>query len=429
MNLLDESEGEVRREIGVHGSQWERLHGGYFSDSDVVSCLVKEIRKSIDVLNPDVIVDLAGGTGYVLRELIRSNIDPYIRLVNIDLSRRQLHRTNEPRISTVRKSISNFRRDDICPDAERFLFIMRSAFHYFGKERLAPLLSNLRSQMRKGEMFVHQTASFAFGKDVFCMNMLYKEMGTAKWFPTVREMRRLLRDEGWSIVRVSRAPKSFRRLRFGSGLLGFGFRFIGFQFGLGFLGRFGFSLGLFFLGDDFLRAFLGARVQTLGGDVAVDEFDHRHRRIVAIAEARLHHPRITARPRHVTRADGVEQLAYHGHVVECRQRPALGMQAVGIVLGQCHQLFHHRAKLFRLGQRGGDLLVLNQRARHVGEHRLAMRGCAVELTAGIQMAHVPIPCHPGQAMRQHRAEPGPTVGCRGGSRIAAYRGFRDDTVS
>jgi hypothetical protein len=207
MNPLDESETEVLREMGVHGSRWERLHGGYFSDSDVVSCLVKEIRKSIDVLNPDVIVDLAGGTGYVMRELIRSNIDPYIRLVNIDLSRRQLHRTNEPRISTVRKSISNFRRNDIFPDAERFLFIMRSAFHYFGKERLAPLLSNLRSQMRKGEMFVHQTASFAFGKDVSCMNMLDEEMGTAKWFPTVREMRRLLRDEGWSIVRVSRAPK------------------------------------------------------------------------------------------------------------------------------------------------------------------------------------------------------------------------------
>ena len=205
--LLDESDTEVLREIGVHGSQWERLHGGYFSDSDVVSCLVKEIRKSIEVLNPDVIVDLAGGTGYVLRELIRSNIDPCIRLVNIDLSRRQLHRTKEPRIRTVRESISDFSRYDVCPEAERLLFVMRSAFHYFGRERLAPLLSNLRSQMRKGEMFVHQTASFAFRKDVSCMNMLYQEMGTAKWFPTVREMRRLLRDEGWSIVRVSRAPK------------------------------------------------------------------------------------------------------------------------------------------------------------------------------------------------------------------------------
>jgi len=209
MNVLDKSDTEVLREIGVHGSQWERLHGGYFSDSDVVSCLVKEIRKSIEVSNPDVIVDLAGGTGYVLRELIRSNIDPCIRLVNIDLSGRQLYRTNDPRISCLRKSIRKFHRDDICPEAERFLFVMRSAFHYFGRERLAPLLRHLRSQMKKGEMFVHQTASFAFRKDVSCMNMLYQMMGTAKWFPTVREMRRLLRDEGWSIVYVSRAPKLF----------------------------------------------------------------------------------------------------------------------------------------------------------------------------------------------------------------------------
>jgi hypothetical protein len=207
MNLPDESDGEVLREIGVHGSRWEKLHGGYFSDSSVVSCLVKEIRKSIEILNPDVIVDLAGGTGYVLRELIRSNIDSRTRLVNIDLSRRQLYRNNDPRICTVRKSISNFRRDEICPEAKRFLFIMRSAFHYFGRERLAPLLRHLRSQVKKGEMFVHQTASFAFRKDVSCINMLYQNMGTGKWFPTVREMRKLLRDEGWSTVYVSRAPK------------------------------------------------------------------------------------------------------------------------------------------------------------------------------------------------------------------------------
>jgi hypothetical protein len=207
MNLPDESDTEVLREIGVHGAKWERLHGGYFSDSDVVSCLVKEIRKSIEVSNPDIIVDLAGGTGYVLRELIRSNIDPRVRLVNIDLSGRQLYRTKDPRITTLRKSISNFRRDDIRPGAERLLFVMRSAFHYFGRERLLPLLGHLRSQMRNGEMFVHQTASFAFRKDVFCMNMLYELMGTAKWFPTVREMRKLLRNEGWSIAHVSRAPK------------------------------------------------------------------------------------------------------------------------------------------------------------------------------------------------------------------------------
>jgi len=206
-NHFDELDAEVLREMGVHGAEWEGLHGGYFSDSAVAACLIKEIRGSAEVSNPDVVVDLAGGTGYVLRELIRLNIDPCIRLVNIDVSGRQLCRTNDPRIGILNKSISNFRRDDICPEGACLLFVMRSALHYFGRERLEPLLRHLRSQMRKGEIFLHQTASFAFRRDASCVNMLYERMGTAKWFPTIREMRKLLSKEGWSITHVYRAPK------------------------------------------------------------------------------------------------------------------------------------------------------------------------------------------------------------------------------
>jgi len=50
-----------------------------------------------------------------------------------------------------------------------------------------------------------------------------------------------------------------------------------------------------------LRGFRGlflhrAGVETLGIDVAVDELDHRHRRVVTVAETRLDDAGITALP-------------------------------------------------------------------------------------------------------------------------------------
>src|SRR5882757_4244669 len=66
---------------------------------------------------------------------------------------------------------------------------------------------------------------------------------------------------------------------------------------------------------DGLRRFRGlrlirARIQPLGVDVAVDEFDHRHRRIVAIAEAGLDDAGVTALAVLVAGRQRVEQLAH-----------------------------------------------------------------------------------------------------------------------
>ena len=52
-------------------------------------------------------------------------------------------------------------------------------------------------------------------------------------------------------------------------------------------------------------------------------------------------------------------------------------------LAERDQLFHHRAKFLGLGQGGLDLLMLDERAGHVGEHRLAMLVGAVEFAVSV----------------------------------------------
>jgi hypothetical protein len=200
------SDREILREMAIHGLRWEKLHGGYFSDPVIASVFIKKIIQNMKAFPPDVLVDLAGGTGYILNEVSKYHMNPAMRFVNIDLSGKQLSRNIHPKISNIRACISDFKRSAIDAQGKRFLFIMRSAFHYLGKDGIKPILEHLHSQMKKGEYFIHQSASFAFRKDVCCINSLYKEMGTEKWYPTVRELRKFLENAGWSIASVSRAP-------------------------------------------------------------------------------------------------------------------------------------------------------------------------------------------------------------------------------
>ena len=57
------------------------------------------------------------------------------------------------------------------------------------------------------------------------------------------------------------------------------------------------------------------------------------------------------------------------------------------LLRQRDQLLDVRAKLLRLGDGGGDLLVLDERGRHVAEQRSAMGRGPLKLTAAYAMAH------------------------------------------
>ena len=55
-------------------------------------------------------------------------------------------------------------------------------------------------------------------------------------------------------------------------------------------------------------------------------------------------------------------------------------------LAERHQLLDDRTQVLRLRQGRHDLLVLDQRGRHVREHRAAVLGRAIELAMGVGVA-------------------------------------------
>src|SRR5690606_16172049 len=117
----------------------------------------------------------------------------------------------------------------------------------------------------------------------------------------------------------------------------------------------------------------------------IDQFDVRHRRVVAGAEAALEDAQVAARTAGVARAQGGEQVADRFLVAQARE----GEAAVGdaVDLGQGHQRLGDAAQFLGLGQGGLDQLVLEQRGGHVAEHGFAVGAGAVELAAGFLVAH------------------------------------------
>ena len=192
----------IHREKRVHGIPWSRLHGGYFSDPDVAAPLVRAIRRVLPAARPDAIVDLGGGTGFLLSELARRGVTSRIRLRVLDASPSQLRAIANPRVEAVHGSIARFRRTDV----RRLLFVMRSVLHYHGRRGLAPVLRHIRAQMKRGELFVHQTACFESEADARCLNQLYERMETGKWYPTIEQLVRRLQETGWEVRSASPAP-------------------------------------------------------------------------------------------------------------------------------------------------------------------------------------------------------------------------------
>ncbi|MBN2207717.1 MAG: class I SAM-dependent methyltransferase [Candidatus Coatesbacteria bacterium] len=194
-------------ETSIHGAQWLTLHDGYFSDPTIAAPLLKTVGEAVTASRPQVVVDLGGGTGFLLTELIRQGLVPTtIRLVCLDCSERQLCVAKHGRIRSVCCTLADFRRCNIAQGAERLIFMMRSVLHYFGREGLVQTLRHIRDQANEGELFVHQTASFANKEEADCMNALYQRMRTAKWYPTVEELSGRMAAAGWSLGSISPAP-------------------------------------------------------------------------------------------------------------------------------------------------------------------------------------------------------------------------------
>ena len=128
------------------------------------------------------------------------------KLVVLDCSDAQLAEAHQKGFTCLHGSVSDFTRRDVAPEDKRFLFVMRSVLHYFGRQGLSPVLRHLHSQAKAGELFVHQTACFENGKAAACLNCLYHKMRTNKWYPTVSELRKRMDRAGWRQVDISPAP-------------------------------------------------------------------------------------------------------------------------------------------------------------------------------------------------------------------------------
>jgi SAM-dependent methyltransferase len=203
---MTSEEDSVKREMKIHGMRWGSFHHRYFSDPKVAEPLTTAILKAVDAARPDVIADLGGGTGFLLKELLRRHPLEGVRLVDVDVSDRQLSACNDERIERLAASAATFARRDLVAEDRRILLVARSLLHYFGNSGLLPLLRHLRGQLREGELFVHQSACFAGPKDSACLNRVYEMMKTEKWYFTIDELEAALGEAGFSISEVRAAP-------------------------------------------------------------------------------------------------------------------------------------------------------------------------------------------------------------------------------
>lgn len=197
---------QINRENGVHGHPWNSLHEGYFSDAAVARPFVSAIIRYLSDTDTDVIVDLGGGTGFILKELIAKGATTNILPVNLDCSSTQLDTIGKSGISCIRGLISDFRRSDLVPTGGKVFFMMRSVLHYFGREGQTAILQHIRHQARKGEMFIHQSACFEKELEANCLNALYQEMGTPKWYPVINELRDMMALTNWDVLDIISAP-------------------------------------------------------------------------------------------------------------------------------------------------------------------------------------------------------------------------------
>jgi SAM-dependent methyltransferase len=203
---MPSEEDSVRREMKIHGTRWESFHHRYFADPEVAEPLTAAILSAIDAARPEVVADLGGGTGFLLRELLRRRPLPGVRLVDVDVSDRQLAACNDERVERLAASASTVARRDLAADDQRLLLVARSLLHYFGCDGLQPLLRHLRGQLHSGELFVHQSACFADDGDAACLNRVYEMMKTEKWYFTVDELEAALGKAGFSLNEVRAAP-------------------------------------------------------------------------------------------------------------------------------------------------------------------------------------------------------------------------------
>src|SRR6185312_4404192 len=140
----------------------------------------------------------------------------------------------------------------------------------------------------------------------------------------------------------------------------------------------------------FLGLFLArldrTRILALGLGIAIDQLDHRHRRGIAMAEACLVDAAIAAGALAVALGERGHHLV--GDLLVLQRRDQAAARGEAAMLAHGDEALNHRAKILRLGQRRGDLLMLQQCMAEIVEHRFAMGLGAAEATTAETVTHV-----------------------------------------
>jgi len=194
-------------EARLYGLSWHEVHSGYFADPDVSRPFVRIIARAMEVQPPALVADLGGGTGYILDKVLQAQAYPGIRFVNVDMSGEQTSTCRNTRVESLNLNMSALTRAQFGVKQERLMFIMRSVLHYLGRDGLRPFLRHLRAQMRKDEIFIHQTACFKRDGDAACLNRLYQLMKTQKWYPVTGTLSSILSEEGFDVENTCPAPE------------------------------------------------------------------------------------------------------------------------------------------------------------------------------------------------------------------------------
>jgi hypothetical protein len=194
--------GHTANEQRLYGKTWDTVHGGYFADPAIASPLVEAILDAASVARPTVLADLGGGTGFIL-EMLGDEMDwsPAPALLCVDTAKEQLDCCPDP-ISALECSVEDVERGMLCEPGGKLMVCMRSVLHYFGEDMLKPDLGRFRSMLERGEYLVHQTICFWSEREQAVANLLYDRMDTGKWYPTVRLLVDILKEEGFKLTDI-----------------------------------------------------------------------------------------------------------------------------------------------------------------------------------------------------------------------------------
>ncbi len=185
------------------------MHGGYFSDPETAKALIAQLNSAARDRAPATVADLGGGTGFILAALRRKKSFRTARLVNIDVSPRQLEQCRLPGLECLSCPAEKVTRGKLLQSGTRgpLMLTMRSLLHYFGGRReQEAFLRKARNLARKGEYFVHQSACFEREEDTALMNETYRLMRVNKTYFTCERLSAMLGGCGWKTEKIMRAP-------------------------------------------------------------------------------------------------------------------------------------------------------------------------------------------------------------------------------